>query len=133
MPRMIGDRVRPSVRPTDHVAAAPVGRAMDAEVLVVPDCPYEQPALELFRRVLDDTGHSDEIRICVIRTAEEAARRGFRGSPTFLIDGVDLFLAPSPDPAIACRLYPTRNGLRGLPSRDDLINAVMRLGPRRQT
>lgn len=48
MPRISENRARHSVRPTDHIAAAPVGRAMDAEVLVVPDCPHEQPALELF-------------------------------------------------------------------------------------
>ncbi len=106
------------------------GGAVDAELLVVAECPHEQPALELFRRVLDDTGHPDEIRIGVIRTEDEAARRGFHGSPTFLINGVDPFPESGADPAVACRVYPSRNGL---PSRDDLASAVTRLVPRRQT
>lgn len=109
-----------------------VGGAVDAELLVVEECPHEQPALELFRRVLDDTGHSEAIRIGVIRTEADAARRGFHGSPTFLINGVDPFAKPGADPAVACRVYPSRNGLHGLPSRYDLINAVTRLVPRRQ-
>lgn len=108
-----------------------VGRAVDAELLVVEECPHEQPALELFRRVLDDTGHPDAIRIRVIRTEDDAARRGFHGSPTFLINGVDPFAKPGADPAVACRFYPSRNGLHGLPSRDELINAVARLGSRK--
>lgn len=109
-----------------------VGGAVDAELLVVEHCPHEQAALELFRRVLDDTGHPDGVRIGVIRTDEEAVRRGFQGSPTFLINGVDLFAEAATDPAVACRVYPSRNGLHGLPSRDDLSNAVARLISRRQ-
>lgn len=126
-------RSRAAHRVCDDVAPGPNLPAIDAEILVVADCPHEQPALELFRRVLDDTGRRDEIRISVIRTVEEAALCGFHGSPTFLVDGVDLFPAASPDPAIACRIYLNRNGLRGLPSRDELIDALDRLEARRQT
>lgn len=109
-----------------------VGRAVDAELLVIEDCPHEQLALELFRGVLDDTGHPDAIRIAVIRTEDDAVRRGFHGSPTFLINGVDPFAKPGAGAAVACRVYLGGNGLHGLPSRDDLIDAVTRLLPRCQ-
>lgn len=100
---------------------------MDAEILVVPNCPNERPAIELLSEVLDATGHrAVQIRVTVIRTQDEAARAGFPGSPTFLINGADPFPAPHCDTALACRVYPTGDGLRGLPSRSDLIGAVHR-------
>lgn len=97
---------------------------MDVEILVVPDCPNEQPAIDLLGRVLADAGHPSEIRISVIRTEKQAERRGFRGSPSFFVNGTDLFPAGDLGSAMACRIYPTRTGLHGLPSRDDLINAI---------
>ena len=100
---------------------------MDAEILVVPNCPNERPAIELLREVLDATGHrAVQIRVTVIRTQDEAARAGFPGSPTFLINGTDPFGASRRDAAVACRVYPRGEGLRGLPSRSDLIGAVRR-------
>lgn len=100
---------------------------MDAEILVVPNCPNERPALELLREVLDATGHPHtQIRVTVIRTQDEAARARFPGSPTFLINGTDPFPTSRRDTAVACRVYPTGEGLRGLPSRSDLIGAVRR-------
>jgi len=103
--------------------------AVVAELLVIPDCPNEEPAAQLFRGVLDALGYLDKIRVSVIRTSEEAARRGFRGSPTFLLNGDDLFLPPGPEPAIACRVYPAGEGLKGLPSSDELMTAVTRIVP----
>lgn len=103
------------------------GQAVDVELLVIAECPHEQPAVELFRRILDDTGQPDEIRIGVIRTEDEAARRGFHGSPTFLINGVDALAESGADPGIACRVY---LGGSGLPTRDDLTDAVTRLAGR---
>ncbi|MGK2883112.1 MAG: hypothetical protein ACSLE6_20795 [Mycobacterium sp.] len=100
---------------------------MDVEILVVPDCPNEQPAIELLGRALADAGHPSEIRISVIRTAKEAERRGFRGSPSFIVNGTDLFPAGDLGSAMACRIYPTRTGLHGLPSRDDLMNAITKV------
>ena len=97
---------------------------MDVEILVVPDCPNEQPAIDLLRRVLADAGHPSEIRISVIRTEKEAARRGFRGSPSFFVDGIDLFPVNDLGSAMACRIYPTPTGLHGLPSHDDLMSAI---------
>lgn len=109
------------------------GWTLDAEILVVPDCPNEQSAVDLFREVLDAAGYQGEIRICMVRTDDDAARRGFQGSPTFLVSGIDVFGPSNPGPAVACRVYPTPNGLRGLPSRENLIDAVKRLEPEHRT
>jgi hypothetical protein len=86
------------------------------EVLVVPDCPNESAAVERVRVVLEEMGcPPPPLTIRVINSQTEADEVGFLGSPTFLIDGVDPFAEPSRAPALACRVYPTSDGLRGLP------------------
>jgi hypothetical protein len=88
---------------------------MDVELLVVPDCPHEKPAAMLLRSALDDIGlRTVEFQLTVIDTAEAAELRGFVGSPTILLDGVDPFETPGPPASLACRLYPGPGGLPDL-------------------
>lgn len=96
------------------------------ELLVVPDCCNERPAREALSAVLADAGDDAEVRVSVIRSSDEARRRGFSGSPTFLIDGVDPFALPDAPPALSCRLYATPSGLRGLPDLEALREAVLK-------
>jgi hypothetical protein len=80
---------------------------MDVELLVVPDCPHEKPAAVLLRMALDDIGLSAvDFQLTVIDSQEDAERRGFVGSPTIQLDGVDPFETPGQHPSLACRLYP---------------------------
>ncbi len=54
---------------------------------------------------------------------EQASQLGFRGSPTILIDGKDLFQQPVPDePSMACRFYPG-----GLPEYHKFVEMIQRL------
>jgi len=100
---------------------------MDVELLVVPDCPNEAPAAALLRTALDEIGLSGVgIVTTVIDTWQEAVRRGFPGSPTFLIDGVDPFSEPGRAPALACRVYPHDTGLTGVPYLSELRQALAR-------
>jgi len=98
---------------------------MDVELLVVPDCPNEAPAMALLRTALDEIGRSDiDIVTTVIDTWQAAERRGFIGSPTFLINGIDPFSEPGRTPALACRVYPHPTGLTGLPDLSELRQAL---------
>jgi hypothetical protein len=97
---------------------------MDVELLIVPDCPHEELAAVLLRSALDDIGLSAvELQVTVIDAQEHAEQRGFVGSPTILLDGVDPFEAPGQPAAVACRLYP---GPGGLPDRRALRQALKR-------
>lgn len=108
----------------DDSAVVTMG-GMRVELLVVPDCPNEHQALELFRSVLTATGMSGELTTVVVDTEEAAVDRRFVGSPSFFIDGADLLPAPEAPPAIACRLYRSRaGGLTGLPSAEELEAAL---------
>ncbi len=77
---------------------------MDVELLTIPGCPYAGPALALFRAALDVEGVKDPVTVRELGTEAEAAALSFHGSPTFSIDGTDLFPS-SATPAIACRVY----------------------------
>ncbi|KRE37380.1 hypothetical protein ASG73_06775 [Janibacter sp. Soil728] len=80
---------------------------MRIDLLVVPDCPNEQPALALLRECLSEMGLSGVgVHVTTIDNQAEAERRGFVGSPTILIDGVDPFAVPGAAAALACRMYP---------------------------
>lgn len=72
------------------------------------------------RHALDVVGlHELTVDAVLIRTEAEAANSPFAGSPTFLLDGADLFPA-TPTRSLACRVYPTENGLAGTPTQVQL-------------
>ena len=105
---------------------------MDVELLVVADCPHEQPAACLLRSALDDVGLTAmEFEVTVIATHEEAERRGFGGSPTILLNGDDPFRRPGQPASVACRIYPGGGGLPDLRAlRQALKRAAVDRAPR---
>ncbi|MTG90922.1 hypothetical protein GJV82_18560 [Cellulosimicrobium sp. BIT-GX5] len=98
---------------------------MKVELLVIDECPNEVPALEVLRRVLDKTGIDAAIATVVITDDDQAQAHGFHGSPSFHVDGRDLFPVPTVRPGVACRVYPTTAGLRGVPDDHSLTAALM--------
>lgn len=94
------------------------------ELLVVRDCPHRAGAEQLLREVLDDAGLGDvAVRTTRIESEAQAVAMDFAGSPSFRINGADLFPVPTP-PSLACRLYRAGAGLGGLPDRAALSDAV---------
>lgn len=88
---------------------------VDVELLVVPDCPNESGALSALRFAVERMGlTAQSVRTTVIASQEQAQERGFVGSPTILIDGLDPFGVPGQSPAVACRVYVTPAGLSGV-------------------
>jgi hypothetical protein len=98
---------------------------VDVELLVVPDCPNESVAQSVLRLAFDRVGLAAQtVRTTVIASQEQAQERGFVGSPTILINGVDPFAAAGQSPAYACRVYATPAGLSGVPPLADVISAL---------
>jgi hypothetical protein len=62
----------------------------------------------------------------LIDSYDRAVQRGFPGSPTVLVDGVDPFAEGEMPPALACRVYQTDTGRAGSPSIDQLRQAIAR-------
>lgn len=98
---------------------------MKVEVLVIEDCPHAAAATELIETALRRTGRADTAVTTTIVTEDSVATaKGFGGSPTFLIDGVDAFPSSQVNTAVTCRVYSTSNGMQGLPDLADLLDRI---------
>ncbi|MDL4770719.1 organomercurial lyase [Actinomadura xylanilytica] len=85
---------------------------LELTVLTVPDCPSEPVLVDRLTQALDGRPDAPIIRR-VVETEADAARWGMRGSPTLLINGVDVFAAPNTPTSVSCRLYRDETGSTG--------------------
>lgn len=87
------------------------------------DCPnWQTTAAHL--ETLVNRGLDASIGYELIDSHESAVARGFRGSPTVLMDGIDPFAVENTPVGLACRIYPTEAGYAGSPSLSQLQHAV---------
>ena len=100
------------------------------ELLWWEGCPSTDRALSELRAALDELSLPDEVIMREIGTDEEAEAARFTGSPTILIDGVELMEAlgrgGGDEPAgLNCRVYRRRDGrVSPTPDPDDLREAL---------
>lgn len=102
---------------------------MRIEFLYWDECPSHEDALERLRAVLRDEGLRDadvDLRIELVTTEEGALRRRFVGSPTILIEGVDVAPPGDAEPlGLTCRVYWREDGRASpLPSVETLRRAI---------
>ena len=98
---------------------------MQATLWYFADCPNWRLAHDRLRQALDATGHADaQVRLVPVETEEEASAVSFAGSPSFTVDGVDLFGDARSTGTLTCRVYPTPTGLAGVPEVADLAAAL---------
>lgn len=97
---------------------------MRVDVVYFDGCPNHAPVVSLLREVAGELGTPIELREVRVTSPEEAARERMLGSPTVLVDGVDLEPGARSrrDYAMSCRLYP---GERGLPPREMIAAALL--------
>jgi hypothetical protein len=103
---------------------------MTVEVLYFDGCSSHEALLPRLRRLLDEAGFASEIHLRRVDSPEGADRERFLGSPTVRIDGsdVDPAAAERTDYGLKCRLYPTGDGLRGMPPDDWIRDALAARG-----
>lgn len=102
------------------------------ELLTIPGCPHAVAARELFARALELEGADPALlKVREIATHADASAASFHGSPTFTINGTDLFPSNAA-PAVTCRVYPGQHGLSGQPTLESLREAVRAAVPRNQ-
>jgi hypothetical protein len=107
---------------------------MRIDVLHIEDCANWDAAGRLIIDVLSELGVADvSPRFTVIRSTADAARLPFAGSPTILIDGVDIVGNTAPIVDLACRIYREGGRSAGIPSRETVREAIRsRLGSHRK-
>ena len=95
------------------------------ELLHLADCPNSGETLLRLERAVENTMPSNPaITSTLIDSAETAARVPFAGSPTILVDGVDLFPTDGRTSDLACRIYLTPNGIAGAPTQQQIEVAL---------
>lgn len=89
-------------------------------------CPNHHAAADLLRQILEEYGVADEITSIEVSDIETGERVKFAGSPTIRIDGhdIDPTYEDSGDYTLRCRVYMTDTGLKGVPQRDWIQEAV---------
>ena len=98
---------------------------MEIEVLHIDECPSWSVAAERVHEALDRLGLSDaNVRTRLLGTPDEAGATAFAGSPTLTLDGDDLFPSEGRTADLACRVYLTDSGLAGMPTTDQLVEAI---------
>lgn len=100
---------------------------MKVEVLYFEGCPNHAPTLQLVRQVVGELGLDAEVEEAEVKTPEDVAERRFLGSPTVLVDGVDIEprARERTDFAFACRTYDGR----GVPPRELIVKGLQSSGP----
>lgn len=96
---------------------------MDIALLYFDDCPNWKIADE---RLAAIAAVRPDITITrhVVDSIEEAERWGFHGSPSILVNGVDVFAAADDGVGLSCRIYRTPDGPAGAPTIEQLQKVV---------
>ncbi|AMB60519.1 alkylmercury lyase [Microterricola viridarii] len=100
---------------------------MRIELLHIDGCPNTGPAESRLREAVASAGLDGvaEVGTRLLSTPDDAGAAFFAGSPTFLLDGADLFPGADRTTDLACRVYPTDAGLAGAPTVDQLRAALL--------
>jgi len=97
---------------------------VDITLLYFDDCPNWEQAAEHLDSL---AGEFLDLNVThrLVGTDAEAQRVGFHGSPSILIDGVDVFAPKVAPVGLACRMYQTPDGPAGSPTIQQLRDEVM--------
>lgn len=96
---------------------------MEISLLYFEDCPSWKIADQ---RLAVIAAERPEIVVTrrAVESSEEAERRGFYGSPSILVEGVDVFAGPDAGVGLSCRIYGTPDGPAGAPTMAQLRAAL---------
>ena len=100
----------------------------EVELLWFSDCPNHAAARRMLEEVIAEVAPGTAIRDVDATDPIAAERVRFPGSPTIRVDGrdIDPTYADPGDYTPRCRLYRTSAGLRGLPERRWIVDALSR-------
>lgn len=97
---------------------------MDVELRFFDDCPNWRQTYADLAALRADMPEM-ELSLRIIDTIDDAERFGFLGSPSIVVNGIDLFGDPSAPVGLTCRVYVTTEGPAGSPTVDQLRAALM--------
>ncbi|GER79218.1 MAG: hypothetical protein M5U11_17240 [Anaerolineales bacterium] len=89
---------------------------MKIELLYIDDCPSWETGLQNLKSAMIQEGLIADIDLVKVHDDVEATRFKFLGSPSFLVNGSDLWQETRETFALSCRIYATPNGIKGFPT-----------------
>jgi hypothetical protein len=98
---------------------------MQIDLLYFDGCPSWQAGLENLKTALAQEGVKAEIRLVQVKDNAEAERLRFLGSPSFQINGIDLWPEARQTYALSCRVYSTPTGMKGAPTVEMLREKIL--------
>jgi hypothetical protein len=102
---------------------------MKIDLLYFDGCPSWQQALENLKAALAAEGVDSDIRLVQVKDNDEADRLRFLGSPSFHVNGTDLWQEERESYALSCRVYSTPMGMRGTPTVEMLRQKLRSIRP----
>lgn len=103
---------------------------MKVEILYFEGCPNHAPTLEMVRRALDREKIDAEVETVDVPDIETAQALRFLGSPSVLVDGMDIEPGRENDPPFfGCRTYAFDGKTTGVPPEHWLVDALYRRDP----
>lgn len=98
---------------------------MRIDLLTIDECPNTAQAQRNLQGALIALGRSDApVHLRLLRSASDMTGTGFAGSPTITVDGADIFPTGARANDLACRVYATPDGLAGVPTIDQIMEAL---------
>jgi hypothetical protein len=102
---------------------------MRIELLYFDGCPSWQTGLAHLRDALAAEGITDDTQLIKVESDADAERLRFLGSPSFRVDGQELWPETRTQYALGCRVYPSAQGLRGTPTVEALREKLRAIRP----
>ncbi len=93
---------------------------MKIQLLYFEGCPSWQTGLEKLKIALQMEQLDGPVELVKVKDDSEAARLKFLGSPSYHIDGQDLWPEERDIYSLSCRVYITSEGMKGWPSAEML-------------
>ena len=102
---------------------------MRIELLHIDECPNTAKTEERLQAALAALGRSEvPVHMRLLKSASDTTDTGFAGSPTITVNGADIFPTGAKANDLACRVYATPNGLAGLPTLNQITEALRNSG-----
>ena len=99
---------------------------MKIELFYFDGCPSWQSGLKNLHSALKANGLDVSVELVQVMDNDDAARKKFLGSPSFHINGVDLWDEEREVYSMSCRVYATPEGMKGGPTISMLQDAILR-------
>ena len=97
---------------------------MRIELYYFAGCPTYKEATFNLRSVLKELGIDEEIKLILVESQDHAQEFKFQGSPSIVIDGIDL--ERKNDPALfGCRIYEIDGKFSGTPSKQFIREKII--------